>query len=97
MRLPLVKPLLFCALLLAGLTPAPARAALPPAPRPATAVAPAAWGPAPPPALLADGWGWKSTYRQLESCLSSRTGLIRVAMIGMFIALFIIIFNNKWK
>jgi hypothetical protein len=92
MRLPFRVPLLLCLLLLSGPAPAPAAAPLPPA-----AATQTAWAAAPPPALLADGWGWSSVYKGLESCLSSRGGLLRFGVGAMVIALFIIIFNNKWS
>jgi hypothetical protein len=47
---------------------------------------------------LADGWSWRSLYRPIESQLGSRGGLLRLGVIGMCIALFIIMCNkwNKW-
>jgi hypothetical protein len=96
MRLHVYKPLLFCLLLLPGLPPA-APAAAPPAPVPA-AVTPVAPPAAHAPPLFADDWWtWKSIYRGFENCLSSRGGLLRMGVIGMIIALFLIMFGNKWS
>ena len=63
-------------------------------PPPVPAAAPPAFS-APP---LADGWTWNSLYHPVEHMLSSRAGLLRLGMIGMFLALLIIMCNkwNKW-
>ena len=106
MRLPVPKSLVCCLVLLAGLAPTPAAGAGPSPPLgvPARAASPAGVAQAcqrpvalAAPVLVADGWWtWSSIYRGIESCLSSRAGLLRVGVIGMVIALFIIMFGNKW-
>ena len=105
MRLPVLKSFVCCLVLLAGLAPTPAAGAVPSPPLgvPARAansagVAQACQRPVAlaAPVLAADGWTWSSIYRGIESCLSSRAGLLRVGVIGMVIALFIIMFGNKW-
>jgi hypothetical protein len=106
MRLLIHKPILCCLVLLAGLAPTPASGAGlsgplgVPAPAASSGAATKACHPAAAlavPVLVADNWWtWSSIYRGLESCLSSRAGLLRVGVIGMVIALVIIMFGNKW-
>jgi hypothetical protein len=47
---------------------------------------------------MANGWTWNSVYHPIELMLCSRAGLLRLGMIGMFLALLIIMCNkwNKW-
>jgi hypothetical protein len=49
-----------------------------------------------PAVLLASSW-WSSTYKGLESCMSSRGGMLRMGVIGMLIALVLIMFGHKWS
>jgi len=76
-------------------------AAAPEAPageRPAGPTAVAAM-PVPYAPLPADGWTWNGVYHSVvEYNLSSRAGLLRIGLIGMFLALLIIMCNkwNKW-
>jgi hypothetical protein len=92
---PALARLLAAALLCLLLAASPAAAES--APLAPGADVPAAGASGPPAAAVPLASVWNTAYSKIEGCLKTRAGLLQIGAIGMVVALFVIMFNNKWS